>query len=358
MLTPALSLDRSTKELPTPLIVAVSGGSDSLALMHLLASQLGETKLHCVTVDHNLRPEAHLEAAQVANWCDALGLPHTTLHWQPSGKANSAEARGGRYVLLRQFADSIGAQVIALGHTRDDQAETVYMRAQRIRDYSSTAGLAGMAEWTGQGAVKLWRPLLRMDRKDLQSYLRSAGVAWIDDPSNEDMTYERVQVRRLLGQGHSDVPTTHQLAKLALCAQRSRCWLNQHVADLLTSSARLTDAGHIVFRVNPTTPKRLLVEALAFAVQKIGRLDYRPPIQKLNDIAQAALAQNRQGFAIGRCLITATGGQIEVKPEQRGNRGKQVPAPPSPDDLLFSQQIDEPVLAALAKLLDSPPRST
>ncbi len=116
-------------------IVAVSGGGDSLALL-LLAhawAQTREITLHAVTIDHGLRPEAAAEAAFVAALCDGLGIDHTTLAWEgikpPSGLAEAA--RRARYALIEDFALDIGADLVLTGHTQDDQAETVWMRVGR-----------------------------------------------------------------------------------------------------------------------------------------------------------------------------------------------------------------------------------
>ena len=106
---------------PVSTLIAVSGGSDSLALLHQLAESKPKSTLFVATVDHQLRPESASEARFVAKISANLGLPHKTLRWdhnnQTSDHISSKAAREGRYALLVAHAKSVGATAIALGHT-------------------------------------------------------------------------------------------------------------------------------------------------------------------------------------------------------------------------------------------------
>lgn len=179
--------------------VAVSGGGDSMALLHLLhraAPQAGYV-LHAVTVDHGLRPEAAAEAAQVAAFCAGLGIPHDTLRWQgPAATGNLMDqARRARLALIADWAKARGIGDVALGHTADDQAESFLMNLSRA---AGLDGLSGMRlGWSEQG-IRWVRPLWQQTRAGLRDYLRRNGVGWIDDPSNEDDRFARVRARRAL----------------------------------------------------------------------------------------------------------------------------------------------------------------
>ncbi len=159
------------------MLIAVSGGSDSLALLHQLADTHPHGSLQIATVDHQLRPESATEAKFVAEISAKLGLPHTILHWENLGQSSSKAAREGRYKLLVAHAKAIGAASIALGHTMDDQAETILMRAKRMTPTSGTRGLSGMVEKTTYDGITLLRPLLNTRREIRKPICPSSPLA-------------------------------------------------------------------------------------------------------------------------------------------------------------------------------------
>ena len=184
---------------PTRLGVAVSGGSDSLALLYLLQdwSRNGGPTLHAVTVDHGLRAESADEARMVSEHAARLGVSHDCLLWQGwDGRGNLPDqARRARYNLMANWAEDRQVAYIVLGHTADDQAETFLMRLARE---AGVDGLSAMSEWRRHGGVTFCRPALRITREELRDVLRSLDVTWVDDPTNEDLTYERVRARQVL----------------------------------------------------------------------------------------------------------------------------------------------------------------
>ncbi|MDX5350912.1 MAG: tRNA lysidine(34) synthetase TilS [Paracoccaceae bacterium] len=175
--------------------VALSGGGDSTALLHLCLA--GGFAVEAVTVDHRLRPESAAEAAGVAAGCAALGLRHEVRVWEHGAVAGNLmdAARRARLGLIAAWARGRGIGVVALGHTRDDQAETLLMGLAR---QAGITGLSGMRRAFVLEGVRFVRPLLGAGREELRDWLRARGVAWVDDPTNEDDRYARVRARRAL----------------------------------------------------------------------------------------------------------------------------------------------------------------
>jgi tRNA(Ile)-lysidine synthase len=202
---PPISLDASkplfeTLTFHAHVALAVSGGSDSTALMWLAARWARASghppKISVLTVDHGLRPEAAAECRQVVAWAKALGLEAHSLAWTGERPASGlqARAREARYALLRDWCASHGATLLLTAHTVEDQAETFLMRLARG---SGIKGLSSMRP-DESGIVLLERPLLKVSRAALRATLQAAGQAWIDDPSNDDDRFERVRLRKAL----------------------------------------------------------------------------------------------------------------------------------------------------------------
>lgn len=200
------------------IVLAVSGGPDSIALMWLAArwrrALARGPRLIAVTVDHGLRPEAAREAREVKRLARTLDLPHRTVRWTgPKPKTGlPAAARVARYRLLAQAARLSGATHILTAHTRDDQAETLLMRMLRG---SGIAGLAAMARESERDGVRLARPLLEIPKSQLIATLGKAKIAFADDPTNRDPAYTRPRLRALMPALAEEGGDSRNLARLA-----------------------------------------------------------------------------------------------------------------------------------------------
>jgi tRNA(Ile)-lysidine synthase len=206
------------------IVLAVSGGPDSLALMWLAARWRKALKqgpaLAVVTIDHGLRPEAAAEARAVKRLAASLDLPHRTLRWNGDKPRTGiqAAARGARYRLLAQAAKTLGASHVMTAHTRDDQAETVLMRLSRG---SGIAGLAAMAREIERDGVVLARPLLDVPKARLVVTLTKARIAFATDPSNVDPRFTRPRLRELMPQLAAEGCDARALVRLAARAARA-----------------------------------------------------------------------------------------------------------------------------------------
>lgn len=289
-----LSLNR-----PMRLLVAVSGGSDSLGLLLSLKRALdGQTYPHrhslsAATIDHGLRPEAADEAEQVAILCRELGVPHRTERWTGEKPTTglSAAAREARYRLLAHAADTLNAETIVTGHTLDDQIETVAMRAGRSAD--AVLGLSGMAPATLY-AGRLWilRPFLHTRRAAIRSSLEASGRAWIDDPSNDDPHYERVRTRRA-------APTAD--AATIDAAARQRTSLSAQAADWLKGHATAGPGMLVTVSLPASTEKAVSDHALGALVAVLGGKPHRPSADSL-----ARLSHNLDEGADFRLTLSGT----------------------------------------------------
>lgn len=184
---------------PERIGVAVSGGGDSMALLSVIAQYAADRNidLNVITVDHGLRSDARHEIQVVTNMCQRLNLQHDVEFWNGwDGAGNiQSRAREARYELIADWAYAHQIELVALGHTANDQAETVLMRLARA---SGIDGLSAMAPRSVRHGVTWVRPFLNITRSDLRLYLQAAGLVWTDDPSNENREFERVRVRDAL----------------------------------------------------------------------------------------------------------------------------------------------------------------
>jgi tRNA(Ile)-lysidine synthase len=200
------------------IVLAVSGGSDSIALMWLAArwrrALARGPRLIAVTVDHGLREAAAAEARQVKRLARSLDLPHRTLRWTGAKPKSGlpAAARDARYRLLAQAARKDGATHILTAHTRDDQAETLLMRMLRG---SGIAGLAAMARESERDGVRLARPLLNVSKAQLVATLNKARIAFADDPTNRDVKFTRPRLRAVMPVLAAEGGDSRNLARLA-----------------------------------------------------------------------------------------------------------------------------------------------
>ena len=200
------------------IVLAVSGGPDSIALMWLAArwrrALARGPRLVAVTVDHGLRAEAAREARDVKRLARSLDLTHRTLRWTGTKPKTGlpAAARAARYRLLAQAARQSHATHILTAHTRDDQAETLLMRLLRG---SGIAGLAAMARESERDGVRLARPFLNVSKSQLIATLKKARIDFADDPTNRDVSFTRPRLRAVMPALAAEGGDARNLARLA-----------------------------------------------------------------------------------------------------------------------------------------------
>jgi tRNA(Ile)-lysidine synthase len=279
------------------LVLAVSGGPDSLALMRLAARWRASgpgPQLFVATVDHGLRPAAAQEAEQVGRWAGALDLPHEILRWQ-GAKPQSAiqeKAREVRYALLFAHARAVGAAAVVTAHHADDQWETVLIRLARG---SGLAGLAGMAADQLFPQGRLLRPLLDWPKQALIALCRREGQDFFDDPSNADPAFDRARWRAaapaLLALGL----TPERLGRFARRARKADEALDQ-AAESLLQRTKTPEMNVYDLSVTEGAPQAILEKCLGLA---LGEIAGAPPtrLERLELFAEKLGAALRNGSA-------------------------------------------------------------
>ncbi|UPT62062.1 MAG: tRNA lysidine(34) synthetase TilS [Hyphomonadaceae bacterium JAD_PAG50586_4] len=203
-----------------PMLVALSGGGDSVALLGLLVAEHGADAVRAGVVDHALREGSDADARRALGFAEALGVRGTilTLGWPEGANRAQRAAREARYAALCEHARQIGAHVIATAHNADDQAETVFMRAGAGSSWRGLAGIAPFAAapmWPEGLGLYVARPLLSARREELRAYLREQSADWIEDPANANPKFERVRIRARLAKLECEGFDPMRLAALA-----------------------------------------------------------------------------------------------------------------------------------------------
>ncbi len=179
-------------------VVACSGGADSVALLGIMAKALrGRGRaVTAVHVDHGLRPGSASEAEPVAVAAKTLGVDFVARTLSlAKGPGLPARARAARYDALWSVASEVGAPILALGHTATDQAETVLLHLCRGAGLAGLAGMAPLGPAIDRPAHWVWRPLLDFDRDTTRAMCRAQDLSFVDDPTNDDATLPRTRIR-------------------------------------------------------------------------------------------------------------------------------------------------------------------
>ncbi len=277
-------VDRALRDLGTPvrgetLLVALSGGPDSVALLDALASLRRRRGFRLVAahLDHGLRPGSAADAAYCATLCQGLDVQFR--EGAADVRARAARERGGleqaarreRYAFLRRVREEEGAFAIAVAHTRDDQAETLLLRL--VRGAGAT-GLAGMRP----RARDVLRPLLAVSREEVLAHLRERGLAFREDPSNADLVHRRNRVR------HELIPYLEErfnpavrasLARTASVLADEAAHVRREADSLLAAISREEDGALLLGRV-----------ALAEAPPAVARVAIRQALARAGGLAR------------------------------------------------------------------------
>lgn len=305
------------------IVLAISGGADSLCLLPLAAelarSSAGTREIVTATFVHGWRAEAEAEAATVAACAARFGFAHRVL--RPDGHdplpRRHEDARDARYSALAHLARSgatVGTAAVVTAHHLDDQAETVLMRLGRGSGVDGLSAMASVRTLDGdrQPRVDLVRPFLELPKARLVATVSAAGIAWIEDPSNADASFERPRVRAALAQLAGAGITAHAVANSAHRLGRARRALDALTCDLGRRSVRLHDGAfaEIAARDLLGAPVELQIRLLGRLIGAYGAPDIRPRLSDYERV-QTEVARGSSATLAG-AIIRPTDDRVQV----------------------------------------------
>jgi tRNA(Ile)-lysidine synthase len=323
------------------LILAVSGGADSMAMLHLVArwSQLNPARgrrILVATVDHGLREGSRAEALRVAQAAQAIGLEHALLSWEGAKPATGVQdaARVARYRLLGELAWRIGEAkqtAIVTAHTEDDQAETLLMRLARGSGLDGLTGMSASRLVEPAAACTLVRPLLATPGARLKATLQAKGIAWIEDPSNECDRFERVRLRKARAGLEAIGLSSDKVALSAKRLARARAALEAATSELAVQ-ARLDVHGGIYASLDAhvfsRAPEELRLRLLSKLLVAFGGQDEPVRLAKLEALIGRLSVADFEAATLAGCIVARHGADIRVMREPGRTPLPEVVLPP------------------------------
>ena len=295
--------------------LAVSGGSDSLAMLYICSDWAlkNKVKLQCVTVDHQLRSESAKEAELVADHCDGLGINHEIVEWKHerniSGNLYDL-ARSARYELIDKWRKDLS--FVLVGHTQNDQIETFLMNLKRG---SGIEGLKGMPlSFKRPEGYFILRPLIHTSRESLQQFLQEKKINWVSDPSNYNEDFERISQRKtweilkLKGFTESRIKLSADHMRRAHDALKYMLPIHfkqigkQELTDLLWS-----------YNAFIALPEEFKLRLISAAIMWNGNLRYRPRFKAVLDILENI--KEKKTTVLGGTLFYHHAGKIRITSE-------------------------------------------
>ena len=290
--------------------VAVSGGVDSIALLHWLV-EIG-ADIVCLHVNHGLRAAAVEEAQYVCDTCKKLNVPCHVFVWRGDKPSTGVEAaaRTARYKFMTDFCRENGIEYLLTAHQADDQIETFLMNLGRG---SGVFGLAAMQNIAERDGVKIVRPLLNVSRDELQEYCDARGIKYFTDEMNSDARYTRVRIRQNRHLLHDKLGISDDRILLAIeNLNRVRNTIETDVEKLVDD---VMENGFAMFRDSflfDLAPD-IRLKFIGTLIQKIGGDIYQPRLNSLQ-MALDKLHGNCK-FTLGHCTLRRLGERILIVPE-------------------------------------------
>ncbi|MBN8828519.1 MAG: tRNA lysidine(34) synthetase TilS [Sphingobacteriia bacterium] len=304
--------------------VAVSGGADSMALLSLLINAVNNDRLHVITINHKLRPEAEEEANFVNSFCASNKIRHEILAWpenRPLAR-NQNEAREVRYDLINQYCKQYNIINIITAHHKDDVIENFFIRINRGSGLRGVANSLEFENYNISENIKLIKPLLNFNKKNLIEYLEYHKISWKEDASNFNDKYLRNRIRanlNVLDLNLENLFTT--ILNLSLTNINYENRLN----ELEVNCIRIHPFKLAEIDLNKFLKYSVIDQGriIADIIKLIGEVKYTPRFSSIVEIINSI----KSGFkfkTLGNCLLEINNNILHVYPEYKFNKEKTV----------------------------------
>lgn len=298
--------------------VAVSGGADSLALAYLMNQwcKINNYRIINLIIDHDLRENSALEAQKTLNIIKSYSMDGQIIKWSHQKiKSNIQEqARIGRYNLLTDFCKANNYQCLLTAHHLNDQAETILMR---ILKGTGLYGLSGIAEISNYAGVIVLRPLLEFSKKELLEYVSSLKMDWIEDPSNNNLKFTRVKIRKFLARSNLFLDKITSLSKnLASARECIEYFVNNFIREFC-----IKEEDRVIFNIDNfiSLPDELKFRIIGNLIQEIGQKTKLSRADRIENLVNKILQKGFKAATLGSCLIQKKQKQIIITKENLNN---------------------------------------
>lgn len=298
------------------IVVAVSGGADSLALTLLLQewAQKNHKSLTALTVDHQLRPESQSEAQQVHQWLTSRQIPHHTLTWESNNPSSRIQekARDARYTLLKEWCYAHNANVLVTAHHAMDQVETFMMRLTRGSGLKGLCCMRPMTQWPD---LVLLRPFLEIWPEKLHHVLQLLNQPYVNDPSNQNLKFERIRWRQTIQNREEIFTTIHRL-------QVSQSMVDHQLQQIAQSVLKWTSSGEIILNESQLRRYDFATWLLFFSelFRVFNAKGYAPKYPAIVRFCQKLFDNQQRVLTLGGALIRYRKNQIIISREKRAQQ--------------------------------------
>lgn len=265
--------------------VAVSGGIDSIVLLHLIINWTRKKNFSLPTaliVDHRLRPESQEEANFVSSYVKQLGVESFILNWERQSIAGNiqSQARKARYRLLTEWCTNNNIEYLFVAHHRNDQAETFLLRLERG---SGIDGLSSMDYKSFSHGICILRPLLDFSRSDIEKYAKFYQLKWVEDRSNQNLKYKRTLYRNLLNASDNQDVLTQRICLSVLHMKRAIQALMYYTRLAFDNCVNIHDLGYIEIKLYEfyKLPEEIALRVFLYSIMAIGNRSYKPRYNSL-----------------------------------------------------------------------------